>query len=453
MVKVITYGTFDLFHQGHYNILKRAKELGDYLIVGVTGEIYDLERGKLNVQDSLLTRIENVRKTGLADKIIVEEYMGQKISDVVKYDIDKLVIGSDWYGKFDYLNRYCEVVYLERTKNISSTQLREKQKIYNIGIISDTMEDGEIVFESKYVSGIHVESVFMENEEMTKAYADHYELAFSTNIIEKFFHNLDIVYVRTKLSERFGYCQKALSTGKHVICENPCSLDGEQMKILLKLAEEKKVLFIDNVILAYLRALAQLTWMLNRELIGQLIKIRCSIQVEDTNEFGMVDRLTDSILVFLRILGSGFKNVTINPIYDEEDSLIYNQIVFHYENRIGCIEIGSTPGMKNHMEILGTKGRVDLPDEWWNMGYFEASEGNDNKLKRYSFNFEGNGMRYLLHEMLLMIKEGNEVSKKLQPEESLRIVAIQQRLLKELQEQKRMRRIQNAQGGEKKKEE
>ena len=156
MVKVITYGTFDLLHQGHYNILKRAKELGDYLIVGVTGEIYDLERGKLNVQDSLLTRIENVRKTGLADKIIVEEYMGQKISDVVKYDIDKLVIGSDWYGKFDYLNRYCEVVYLERTKNISSTQLREKQKIYNIGIISDTMEDGEIVVESKYVSGIHV---------------------------------------------------------------------------------------------------------------------------------------------------------------------------------------------------------------------------------------------------------------------------------------------------------
>ena len=73
MKRVITYGTFDLFHQGHYNILKRARELGDYLIVGVTSESYDIERGKLNVQDSLLKRIENVRKTVFADEFIVED--------------------------------------------------------------------------------------------------------------------------------------------------------------------------------------------------------------------------------------------------------------------------------------------------------------------------------------------------------------------------------------------
>ena len=69
MKKVITYGTFDLFHEGHYNILKRAKALGDYLIVGVTSESYDIERGKLNVRDSLLKRIENVRRTGFADAV------------------------------------------------------------------------------------------------------------------------------------------------------------------------------------------------------------------------------------------------------------------------------------------------------------------------------------------------------------------------------------------------
>ena len=126
MKKVITYGTFDLFHQGHYNILKRARELGDYLVVGVTSESYDIERGKLNVQDSLLKRIENVRKTGFADEIIVEEYQGQKLNDITKYNIDLLVVGSDWRGKFDYLKNYCEVVYLERTKNISSTKLRSE---------------------------------------------------------------------------------------------------------------------------------------------------------------------------------------------------------------------------------------------------------------------------------------------------------------------------------------
>ena len=84
LTKVITYGTFDLFHEGHYRLLKRAKELGDYLIVGVTTESFDKARGKLNVVDPLMTRIENVRKTGFADKIIIEETPGQKFSDIKK---------------------------------------------------------------------------------------------------------------------------------------------------------------------------------------------------------------------------------------------------------------------------------------------------------------------------------------------------------------------------------
>ena len=98
MTRVITYGTFDLFHEGHYRLLKRAKELGDYLIVGVTTEKYDMERGKLNVVDSLMTRIENVKKSGFADEVIIEEAVGQKISDVQKYHIDIFAIGSDLDG-------------------------------------------------------------------------------------------------------------------------------------------------------------------------------------------------------------------------------------------------------------------------------------------------------------------------------------------------------------------
>ena len=127
MKRVITYGTFDVLHNGHVNILKRAKALGDYLVVGVTSEDYDLSRGKLNVVDSLSKRIDAVRKTGLADKIIVEEYPGQKYIDIKKYNIDTFVIGSDWLGKFDYLNEICEVVYLPRTQGVSSTDLRKNK--------------------------------------------------------------------------------------------------------------------------------------------------------------------------------------------------------------------------------------------------------------------------------------------------------------------------------------
>ena len=104
MIKVITYGTYDLLHYGHKNLLKRAKALGDYLIVGVTTENFDRARGKLLVQQSLSERIAAVKATGYADEIILEEYEGQKIDDIKKYGIDIFAIGSDWKGKFDYLS-------------------------------------------------------------------------------------------------------------------------------------------------------------------------------------------------------------------------------------------------------------------------------------------------------------------------------------------------------------
>lgn len=97
MKKVITYGTYDLFHQGHYNLLKRAKALGDYLIVGVTSDYFDKSRGKFNVHDDLMTRIENVKKTGFADQIVVEEYFGQKIDDIK--NMESISLLSDPIGK------------------------------------------------------------------------------------------------------------------------------------------------------------------------------------------------------------------------------------------------------------------------------------------------------------------------------------------------------------------
>ena len=110
MVKVITYGTYDLLHEGHIRLLKRAKALGNYLIVGVTGDGFDLTRGKINVRQSLMERVEAVKATGLADQIIVEEYEGQKIDDIKRYEADIFTVGSDWKGKFDYLNDFCKVV-------------------------------------------------------------------------------------------------------------------------------------------------------------------------------------------------------------------------------------------------------------------------------------------------------------------------------------------------------
>ena len=116
MIKVITYGTYDLLHYGHIRLLKRAKALGDYLIVGVTADSFDVARGKINVRQTLMERIEAVKATGLADEIVIEEYEGQKIDDIRRFGVDIFAIGSDWKGRFEYLNEFCKVVYLDRTK-------------------------------------------------------------------------------------------------------------------------------------------------------------------------------------------------------------------------------------------------------------------------------------------------------------------------------------------------
>ena len=209
------------FHKGHYNIIKRAKALGDYLIVGVTSESFDIERGKLNVRDSLIKRIENVRRTGLADEIIIEEYQGQKVNDIIKYDIDVLVVGSDWRGKFDYLKNYCDVVYLERTKNISSTKLRSEGVIFNMGIVTDDIRDNDFVEESKYVSGVHVERVFSEDHETAQRFCDKYELGSCWSSYDEFLADVDIVYIKTSLNRRAEYIERALKKGKYVISDSP----------------------------------------------------------------------------------------------------------------------------------------------------------------------------------------------------------------------------------------
>ena len=127
----------------------------------MTTDSYDQSRGKLNVMESLEERMENVRKTGLADLIIKEELEGQKIHDIRKYGADVFVIGSDWSGKFDYLRDYCEVVYLERTKGVSSTDLRSaRNPIVYMGIAGHGRIAGRFLRESKYVSNIEITAVF-----------------------------------------------------------------------------------------------------------------------------------------------------------------------------------------------------------------------------------------------------------------------------------------------------
>lgn len=128
MKTVITYGTFDLFHVGHLNLLRRAKELGDYLIVAVSSDRFNWEEKQKKCEIPDKDRMAIVEAIKYVDKVIPEDSWEQKIEDVKKYNVDVFVMGDDWKGKFDFLRDYCEVVYLPRTEGISSTQLKEDLK-------------------------------------------------------------------------------------------------------------------------------------------------------------------------------------------------------------------------------------------------------------------------------------------------------------------------------------
>ena len=127
MRKVITYGTFDLFHYGHMRLLKRARELGDYLIVALSTDEFNAEKGKKSIM-SYEERKEILEAIRYVDEVIPETKWEQKISDVIDNGISVFVIGDDWEGKFDFLKEYCEVVYLPRTPNVSSTMLKQAIK-------------------------------------------------------------------------------------------------------------------------------------------------------------------------------------------------------------------------------------------------------------------------------------------------------------------------------------
>lgn len=135
MRKIITYGTFDLLHYGHINILKRAKELGDYLVVALSTNEFNEIKGK-KCYFSYEERKRLVQAIRYVDLVIPEYNWDQKIDDVKEYKIDVFVMGNDWKGKFDFLEEYCEIVYLERTPEISTTKIKEE-----LGLNGSTKED------------------------------------------------------------------------------------------------------------------------------------------------------------------------------------------------------------------------------------------------------------------------------------------------------------------------
>ncbi len=434
MKKVITYGTFDLLHKGHINILRRAKELGDYLIVGVTTDNYDKNRGKLNVQRSLMERIEDVRNTGLADEIIIEELEGQKIEDILKYKVDIFAIGSDWVGKFDYLNEYCSVVYLDRTKGISSTQIREERsQTYRMGVVGSGRIASRMIVESKYVSRVEIVGVYNPRIESATKFCDAHSLEFATDSLERLFEQVDVLYIASPHGSHYHYTKEALMNNKHVLCEKPICLTKEQSKELYDLAASKGLVLLEAIKTAYCPGFSHLCNVAKSGAIGKILDVEATFttlrsgsirELNPNNDGGSMNELSSyTLLAIIKLLG---RNIEDLRFYSRVRNGIdeFTKGVMRYPKATASFKVGLCAKSEGELIITGTKGYIYVPAPWWKTSYFEMRSERQEQTQRYFDNFNGDGLRYELHEFINMISAESVSNYHLTPEESIKIAEI-----------------------------
>ena len=261
-------------HYGHVRLLERAKALGDFLIVGVTSDSFDKARGKINVQQSLMERIDAIKATGLADQIVIEEYEGQKIDDIKKYHVDIFTVGSDWIGKFDYLNEYCEVVYLDRTQGVSSTELRTEKRKERIGLIGGSPNAMAMLEkferESHYANGVEISGLCTTNKELP---VNLRNLPLITDNIDDLLAVSDALYIISQPQHHYEQIKKALLNHKHVLCESPIVTKVEQWEKLNQLAKDNKCVLMDGIKTAYSTAYNRMLVIAKSGRIGDIVSI------------------------------------------------------------------------------------------------------------------------------------------------------------------------------------
>lgn len=404
MTKVITYGTFDLLHHGHLRLLKRAKALGDYLIVGVTTDDFDKVRGKINVKQSLMERIEGVRATGLADEIIAEEYEGQKIDDIKRFNIDIFTVGSDWIGRFDYLEEFCKVVYLERTEGISSSEIRSQNRQIRLGLVGESERMIEKhKNECEYVNGICIAGICSDNDKLLQKMRE-----IPTKSYDELLDVVDALYIVSNPKKHYEQIKKALLEKKHVLCDSPITLSIKEHKELNELAKKQDCILMDGLKTAYSTAYARLLLLVKSGKIGQVYSVDTTCtsltQMNENSWNSICEWGPVALLPIFDIFGVDYKSKNIISHLDKNGNDEFTKISFIYKNAVASVKVGKGVKSEGELVISGTKGYIYVPAPWWKTDYFEIRYENASENKRYFYQLDGEGIRYELSAFVRSIE-------------------------------------------------
>ena len=427
MSRVITYGTFDFFHDGHRRILERAREYcgkDGKLFVGVTSENYDRERGKLNVVQSLAERIAQVKNSGLADEIFIEEYEGQKIEDVQRYCIDIFVIGDDWLWKYDYLKEWCEVVYLPRTKGISSTMIRnDSRHILRGGIVGCGRIANRFIVESRFVSGIVFDAVCNPMRSLADEFAAKHSIKDAYSDFDDMLQSVDVVYVATPHPFHADYVRKALKAKKHVLCEKPLTLNYDEVRELYALADENGVVLQEALKTAFAPCFKRLVNLAKGGVIGTLRQVNATFtkltpdkslrEYDPAMGGGAISELASYVLCpIIKLLGPADPSqMTVHALFDQGDHVeSFATGLVKYPSATGLFTVGLSAKTEGSLTIAGTTGYIYVPSPWWKTEYFEIRNDLGQTVRRVFNPFVGEGLRYELADFINAISTGRYMS-------------------------------------------
>lgn len=315
---------------------------------------------------------------------------------------------------FDYLQEYCEVIYLDRTEGISSTQLRNEIRV-RLGIIGTGRIARKFVPETAFVNGVNIATVYNPDRNESSVFSDEFGISHVSCSLSELYEQIDAAYVASPHLTHYTYVKGLLEHGKHVLCETPLTLTYSEAQQLCELARSKGLTFMEANKTAHCPAFNHLITLIKSGLIGRIVDIDASLSTLrvqgvrelDSSQAGgsVTENISFALLPVFKLLGPHYKDVMFFSSFKDGVD-IFTKGILRYDSAIASFKLGLGVKTEGNLIISGTKGYAYVPAPWWKTDYFELRYEDTNQNKKFFYTYAGEGLRYELQEFISCINNG-----------------------------------------------
>ena len=313
------------------------------------------------------------------------------------------------------MNEFCQVVYLERTAGISSTDLRTQENTVRIGVVGDDNELPlleKFVKESHFVNGAEVRGICVPQTNLLPSIFQ--DLPVITDDYTTLIEQVDAIYILSRLDHHYKQIKYALEKGKHVLCESPITKTLEEWRELSDLAKSKGLVLTDAIRTAFSMAYYRMLLLVKSGCIGDVVSVdaSCSSLRGNTDYTGSLFTWgPNALLPVFQILGTEYRVKQIQSLFSDDNGHDkFSKISFVYPNAVASVKVGLGVKTEGELVVSGTTGYVYVPAPWWKMDYFEIRREDPAQNKRYFYQLDGEGIRYEIVYFLKNIRKGNLIT-------------------------------------------